>query len=219
MVGLNRNQRISSRAARHEAGHCAVCWAIQKACGLRRPLFERVIVRTPDEVRNGPYVNDKTGNMLAGTGVLVMHPRSRNRYPSDWGDQRAVCRWRKSMMIDAIITCAGPAAEAKHSRKGFETVFLSENGGSDLQRLHRLAYDFAGLTGDENKFIMVSINAARHLICQESIWKAVSALSDGLQTRHVLEAEEVIKIIDPILRRAEVLPILKDWDQYATPPF
>lgn len=162
-----KKAKPSRRVAIHEAGHALACW------WNGRPIQYVVAFGVPTAVPGVPH------KVLGG----VETPRFTESAPADCAELPELVE------RDMLVSLAGPAAEAKHSRYGLDWV-LSTSGFHDEQ----YAFDLLGshpCAGTDEWAEPFDTATCRARALVRRYWPAVLALADLLQERGHVEGEDV----------------------------
>ena len=210
--------------ATHEAGHAIAAYLLTRAAcpGYGWPFDNIRIVTTEEIATTGHMVGyeDELGHVQASfpnyqetlfdKDERVLRPG--DLYFAAQQGETALALRRAFAEADAIISMAGPAAEA--------IKFIIDEGGepdpdywwskaiddisADLDKVHAVAEDFAAsmAAGDKrryrramNGFWCRLERRTRHIMEQPGTKAAISALADALLERSFIEEEVAAKII------------------------
>ena len=171
----------SRRAAIHEAGHALAHW-------WNGQLIYCATVRTRAEMRAGPHVDQRgresdleglveASNFISSPDLLLRHLQ--HGQIDDPLLPEMIAR-------DLLHCCAGPVAEAIHSRIGLESV-LWAGGYDDMES----ACELLSLMPEAQRDEVDRQAFARCRVLVRRYWPAVEALADLLQERGHVEGEDV----------------------------
>ena len=176
----------------HEAGHAVASWYVQQMLGRDWCQFERVFIRTPEEVFTGPYV-DQRGRQIQCVGLM----EGLSRYNpgifdplSAPPDIRSLIR--QNMEADVITSLAGPIAEARIRKCSLAAAYLI-GGKDDYDFAKRCVADFEG-EADTSRAIEKLQERAKTIVRQR--WGSVLALADRLLANRSLTGPEALAVIE-----------------------
>jgi len=178
----------------HESGHALARW-------YTGDFTDFVVVRTDDEIATeGPYI-DRRDREVYENGFTDCYSRYKPLGDdiSDF-DEAIRNRMRNAMEIQLIHTLAGPIAEARHSRKSLKVIMFL-GGWGDYNFANKCAKEFA--TTSKNDFLHTAEKRVRAIFKEPGIWPAVLAVAMKLQSKRVLNGDEVSKIIQKVTKQRE----------------
>ena len=189
----------------HEAGHAVASWHMQQLLGRGWCQFERVFIRTPEEVAAGPYVDDR-GREVSCVGML----EGPSRYNPGILNPLLVSPdllplLRKTMEAEVVTTLAGPIAEAQMRKCSLVSTLLI-GGSGDEEMARRCLSDFQ-CDANVSEAFERSVRRTRKIVRQR--WGAILALADELLIRRSLTGAEAVAVIDSAVGN-EAFPITKD---------
>jgi len=202
--GTPRRGPVPRWVAVHEAGHAVAGWAMQRALGLEGYRFQRILVRSAEEVAAGAHVTG-LGCRVNCLGMVEETARYQpvGHYVPD-GMQSAASRaergrmiaaWRNNMEADVIELLAGTLAEAR-CRRIARTEVLRSGGRGDYALALRKAHDFARDEHELGRLMNGLWRRAATLLRDPAHWAAVGALADALLERHTLDGAEACTLIE-----------------------
>ncbi len=177
--------------ALHEAGHAVASWQVQRLLGRDWCHFERVFIRTSEEVAAGPYV-DQRGRPIQCVGLL----EGPSRYnPGIFNPLSAPpdirLLHRQNMEAEVITSLAGPIAEARIRKCSLAVTYLV--GEADYDVAKRCVADFES-DADVSEAIEKLQERATTTVRQR--WRSVLALADKLLTHRSLTGPEAVAVIE-----------------------
>lgn len=187
-----RTRNAQRYTAVHEAGHAVASWHVQQLLRRHWCQFDRVFIRTSDEVAASPYV-DPRGRAVQCDGMLegpsyytpgVFNPLS--------GPPDLLSLHRQNMEAEVMTSLAGPIAEARFLKCSLVEVYLV-GGGEDYDMVKRCLADFereVNVSEAFGKLEQRSRTIVRHR------WSAVLALADELLVRRSLTGPEAVAVIE-----------------------
>lgn len=201
--------RVPRAWAIHEAAHVVACWATQRWLGRDWIHVNEVVVRTPAEMRAEPVLYDRRGRSVTCSGfadipdhykVGITRRMTETRLPENPTPQQVA--WlqsmpdviRKSLEADVVQCLAGPAAEARQSRRARAFVMLAY-GFADWNAATEKIRDFCG--DDEVRYdaLLNEFGRRARTIVSEH-WSRINSLADALQTRRRLDGIAATRIVE-----------------------
>jgi hypothetical protein len=192
---LLKMQNTYRYVAVHEAGHAVASWHVQQMLGRDRCQFERVFIRTPEEVSAGPYI-DQRGRPIQCIGLMegpsrynpgVFNPISA---PPDIRSLH-----RQNMEAEVITSLAGPIAEARIRKCSLAAAYLV-GGKDDYDMAKRCVADFEGEADMSEAFGKLQERAGT-IVRQR--WSSVLALADKLRVHRSVTGPEAVTVIEAAL--------------------
>lgn len=175
----------------HEAAHAVALWLLTREAGEPEPGFDRIYLVPRQEAiaRASGLVGGVSG---AADGYVPLHEYVPNMVgPSD--AQKA--HLRQEMERAVVILLAGPAAEARHVRRGFHEVTSRDVGGHrDLERAQERVNDFAQ-PGERDELMRRLLSKTRALLRCGAVWPTIKELANALLERRDLTGEQALEII------------------------
>jgi hypothetical protein len=193
----------------HEAGHAVASHLMQLELGWQWNQFERIVVRTQDEIDEGPWT-DQRGRTLNVQGIV----ESRDRYRSAFTKitnitihpenerENVIAAWRKAMEADVIDELAGPVAEFRYRyRCGLVTLACGISKGvvrfTDFKHARQKISDFTQTDQETDEMFFALLERSWRLLTKN--WTAVTDLADALVEQRIIGADEAIRIIEKSL--------------------
>jgi hypothetical protein len=183
----------------HEAGHAVAGWVVQKQIPGQESFrpFHCVVVRSPEEIRAGPYI-DSRNRALEIQGIVEASDRYQSLGPEhrkqrEETDPRFLESARCCMEADVVVALAGPIAEAKYRHRSRVAVTL-EGGRSDLEAATRKAADFARNRADLRA--MMTMLYRRSLMVVREHWPVITSFSDALLAQGTIDVEEALPMFE-----------------------
>lgn len=190
----------------HESGHAVASWAMQRELGRDWPQFDEIVLRTPEEIFAGPFI-DRWGRANDVLGIVTSSDRYSPIYHGRFvfmdgdGNQRTgerlselIAQLRRNMEADAIDTLAGPCAEARYRRTSLFAIYLG-GGDGDWESARRKVRDFEPNKTKASAMLNHLEKRSRKLVRQPEIWRAIVALADELERRGRIEGDEAHALI------------------------
>jgi hypothetical protein len=202
---MTQQDQIPRGIAIHEAGHAVSRW-------YTGTYFDLVVVRSPREQQEGPFIDD-SGKSYDGGGFVLASRRYRSRYllsgktvraidmkpnsvidPSDKNEILRPARERVQCEIEIMHDFAGPIAHAKYAHKSM--IYMMFHGGYyDYMNACSLVDDYCRIK-EERKSMMDRLEKqTRNIFRKPGVWNAVEALATALQEKRYIEWEEAVDII------------------------
>jgi hypothetical protein len=202
---MENNHSIPRFAAIHEAGHAVAHWYT----GSR---FQRVFVRTIEEVAAGPYI-DNRGREHTVTGMVEGERRHNSLFEMTRGQIRSIdvenqtdasdveidgksLKKRQHTLagLEIIHDLAGPIAEAKFLEVSTIAVII-EAGRDDWEHAKTMAADVVCSEEEISSMLEAQELETRKMFQMPGVWQAVLALADELIKRRSINGEEAVTII------------------------
>jgi hypothetical protein len=192
-----RTRNAQRYTAVHEAGHAVASWHLQQLLERDWCQFDRVFIRTSDEVAASPYI-DSRGRAVQCDGMLEGAPYYNPGVFSPLsGPPDLLPLHRQNMEAEVMTSLAGPIAEARFLKCSLAAVYL-RGGGGDYDIAKQCVADFereANVSEAFGKLEQRSRTIVRHR------WSAVLVLADQLVVRRSLTGPEAVAVIESAIAK------------------
>lgn len=203
---MTTKSKLPRWLAIHEAGHVIGHWHV----GNGLMWFDRVIVRTREEVAAGPYVDERgrdnhvlgcvEGGVFYNSECYLAHQMGRELPIGIWADLEVndpkfsslVSGLQNSMRSEVVCRLAGPIAEAKFRHTSL-MVTTNLFQSSDFQVACHCINDFCRTKAEHAAMLKELTNEAVSIVSRH--WVAVNAVADALLARRSLTADEATEVI------------------------
>lgn len=187
----------------HEAGHAVAHWYTGSP-------FERVFIRSIDEITAGPYI-DSRGNQHAIAGLVEGDKLHNSLFAMSKGQVRSIDMqppeaksdqeretFKKTQYnnacLEIIHDLAGPIAEAIFLAVPTIAVVI-EGGRDDWEHAKNLAADIVRSDEEISKLLQEQELKVRTMFAKPNVWQAVEAVAAKLLQKNSLNHDDTIKII------------------------
>jgi hypothetical protein len=190
---IARVRRMYRTIAIHEAGHAFASWATSRRSGRSWTQIHCAAIMSPDDiVDETPYI-DRRGREVHCLGIVEISDRWDDRSHMLVGSvPRPILR--EDNLSDAIVSLAGPVAEAKHSKAWLATVVIRSGNQCDVDQVLSILRSYPGIASDPAPTWGEVERHARYIINKG--WPAIVALADCLVDQGTLEEDDIISIFE-----------------------
>jgi hypothetical protein len=199
-------KEIPKYLAIHEAGHAVASHLMQKRLGRDWPQFERIVLRTREEIKAGPFIDlrgrehDHIQGIVEGGDRYIAIGRNGVIANCNVTPPELLAQLRKNMEADVIQLMSGPAAEARYRRwpgagpDFYFAVFLREVTFTDFEEAHRKIQDFCSTDDETGELFNALLEQSIRLVARN--WPAITTLASELLQVRSMEADEAVRIIE-----------------------
>ena len=194
--GRDKTAQNVRPVAYHEAGHAVATWAMHRELGWQGHPFKRVLIRTPREILNGPFVDDQ-GTKWNARGLLE---GGHKYFPTHHYFVKGITKeiydqLRIYMEANVVQILAGPLAEARCRRKS-PNAMLHGGGLFDAEYARFNIEDFTSNSTETEVLTRELVRRAIDLLSRPSVWRAIVVLAETLIEKHRVEVKEATSIIE-----------------------